>query len=379
MICTCLVVLNVALLYWMYMTPCSYGNRNGCYSSTITMTAIDTAATEGPAPYNISIFLESFNQIDNTLALRHNFSSFEENIPRTCPLPNGGKCTVQHSDVNVDVVFRVVRMVSTSNPVRYWPGQIVAVLNIEADRSDTGIDTHGIKQLKEADIRIDHHPSSDAVYIELCYFLPIEEWQRGELQSPDPNERKGIALFSSDCRTQWEGFQDRTRYYERLMKLVHIDSYGKCWNNMPDVPAPKGDDWREVFVNITKKYRMVLAFENIIETDYISTKIPLIYRAGAIPVYRGPPEVYLWVPGNHTFIDAHKFTPEELAEYIKRVDADDDLFRYHTSNFDIERSRKRVESVCSKANFMCRVCQLAHDIKVNRTLDSGNATTSSAS
>ena len=379
MICTCLVVLNAALLYWMYMTSCSYWNKNGCYSSNITMTSIDIAATERPAPYNISIFLESFQQIDDLADLRHNFSIFEESIPSTCPLPNGGKCTLQHSNVNVDVVFRVVRKVSTSNPVRYWPGQIVAVLNMEADRSDTGIDTYGIKQLKEADIRIDHHPSSDAVYIELCYFLPIEEWQKGELQSPDPKERKGIALFSSDCRTQWEGFQDRTRYYERLIKLVHIDSYGKCWNNMPAIPAKKDDDWREVFVNITKKYRMVLAFENIVQADYMSGKIAFIYRSGAVPVYRGPPEVYLWAPGNHTFIDAHKFTPEELAEYIKRIDADDDLFRYHTSNFDIERSRRRVESVCSKANFMCRVCQVAHDIKVNRTLDSGNATTSVAS
>ena len=69
MICTCLVVLNVALLYWKYMTSCSYGNTNGCYSSNITMTAVDSAATEGPAPYNISIFLESFNQIDNIVAL----------------------------------------------------------------------------------------------------------------------------------------------------------------------------------------------------------------------------------------------------------------------------------------------------------------------
>lgn len=110
---------------------------------------------------------------------------------------------------------------------------------------------------------------------------------------------------------------------------------------------------------------MVIAFENIIEPDYISGKIAFIYRAGVIPVYRGPLEVYLWVPGNHTFIDANKFTPEVLAKYIKRVDADDDLFRYHTSNFDIERSRKRVEAVCPKANFMCRVCELAHDIKVN--------------
>ena len=89
-------------------------------------------------------------------------------------------------------------------------------------------------------------------------------------------------------------------------------------------------------------------------------------------MYCSPPEVYLWVPGNHTFIDANNYTPEELAEYMKQIE-DDKLFRYHTSNFDVERSRKRVESVCPKANFMCRVCQLAHDMKMNRTIDSGSS------
>ena len=299
------------------------------------------------------------------------FTKLEESIPTTCPLPNGGKCVVQHSNSTADVVFRTARAASPSYPERYWPGQIVAVLNMEADRSAYGIDTYGIQLLKKADIKIDHHPYSDGVYTEPCTILPIDEWQRGELLSPDPKERKGIALFSSDCRTPWEGFPERTQYYEQLMKLVHIDSYGKCWHNVPRV-AKKRDDWREEFINISKRYRMVLAFENIIEPDYITGKLPLIYRAGAIPVYRGPPEVYLWVPGNHSFIDAHKFTPEELAKYMKRIDTDDDLFRYHTSNFDIERSRKRVETVCAKAQFMCRVCQIAHDIKVKRILDSGS-------
>ena len=146
---------------------------------------------------------------------------------------------------------------------------------------------------KKADIKINHHPTSDAVYSELCYFLPVEKWQSGELQSPYSKKRKGIALFSSDCKTTWEGFQDRTWYYEKVMELVHIDSYGKCWNNMPAGPAVKNDDWREVLVNIIKKYRMVLSFENVIQTDYISEKNVFIYRGGAIPVYRGPPEVYL--------------------------------------------------------------------------------------
>ena len=135
---------------------------------------------------------------------------------------------------------------------------------------------------------------------------------------------------------------------------------------MPAGPAVKNDDWREVLVNIIKKYRMVLSFENVIQSDYISEKIALIYRGGAIPVYRCPPEVYLQVPGNHTFTDANNYSPEELAEYMKQVDEDDELFRYHTSNFDVERS-KRVESVCSNSNFMCRVCQMAHDMKMNRT------------
>lgn len=244
----CVVVLVIILFQWMYSTGCSF--QSHCYSNN----TIDSAATKAPVPCNVNIFLESFNQIDNIKELQHNFSNFEESIPWTCPLPNGGKCTVQHSNYSkADVVFRVVRAVSTSNPVRYYQGQIVAILNMEADRSAYGIYTYGVQQLKQADIRIDHHPSSDAVYTEPCYFLPIKEWQRGELQLSDPKERKGIALFSSDCRTQWEGFQNRTRYYEQLINLVHIDSYGKCWHNIPEVPAMKGDDWREVFVNISKK------------------------------------------------------------------------------------------------------------------------------
>ena len=353
MISSCLVALIVVLFY--------------CYSNTAAILSDNSAATEARVPYNISVFFESFQDIDTGALRRKMFTKLEKSIPTTCPLPNGGKCVVQHSNSTADVVFRTARAASPSYPERYWPGQIVAVLNLEADRSAYGIDTYGIQLLKKADIKIDHHPSSDAVFSESCDFLPIDEWQRGELLSPDPNKRKGIALFSSDCGTPWEGFPERTRHYEQLMKLVHIDSYGKCWHNVPAVHK-RGDDWREEFVNISKRYRMVLTSENIIEPDYITEKLSLIYRAGAIPVYWGPPEVYLWVPGNHSFIDAHKFTPEELAKYMKRIDTDDDLFRYHTSNFDIERSRKRVETVCAKAQFMCRVCQLAHDIKVKRNL-----------
>ena len=102
---------------------------------------------------------------------------------------------------------------------------------------------------------------------------------------------------------------------------------------------------------------MVLSFENIIQTDYISEKIALIYKGGTIPVYCSPPEVYLLVPGNHTFIDANNYTPEELAEYMKQIDDDDKLFRCHTSNFDVERSRKNCGwKVCVPIATSCAEC-----------------------
>ena len=95
----------------------------------------------------------------------------------------------------------------------------------------------------------------------------------------------------------------------------------------------------EEYNQIASKYRMVVTFENTIQTDYVSEKINLVYLSGAIPVYWGPPEIYSWVPGNHSFIDASAFSgPKELAAYLKKVDEDDELFRHHTTNFDVEKS-----------------------------------------
>ena len=316
-------------------------------------------------PININIFLESFTQIDDIPEIRHFFTHLETSYPKACPLPNGGTCTIQHSNSNADVVFRLVRAISNSYPLRYWPGQILAVLNLEANRGAYGIYKYAFKQLDVADIRIDHHPTSDAVYAEMCRYLPIDAWEK--LPPPDPKKRKGIAMFSSDCSTGWPGFRERTKYYMELMKYVHIDQHGRCWHNVDSVPK-KGDDWKEIFLDIVSKYRMVVAFENIVQNDYITEKLSLIYKAGAIPVYRGAPEAYQWVPGNHTFIDASKYSPKELAEYMKRVNEDDQLFEYHTTKFDFKQVRETRNRVCSKADYMCMTCKLAHEMKTRRIL-----------
>ena len=316
-------------------------------------------------PINITIFLESFKQVDNILALRGRLTQFEASYPKACPLPNGGTCTLQHSNSSADVVFRVVRAVS-NHPLRYWPGQILAVLNLEANRGAYGIYPGGFRQLEIADIRIDHHPSSDAVYSEMCRYFSMDVWEKQP--PPDPKKRKGIAMFSSDCNVPWKGFPERKKYYLELIKFLHIDHYGRCWHNV-DSPWRKGDDWKEAFVEIASKYRMVIAFENIIQKDYISAKLPLIFRAGTIPVYRGPPEAYQWIPGNHSIIDADKYnSPKELADYLKRVNEDDQLFKYHTTNFELKQARETWNKVCARADYMCITCKLAHKMKTQRIL-----------
>ena len=283
---------------------------------------------------NISVFVESFDDL---------IAFYGPMFANSCPLPGGGTCTIHHSTVAAktsDVVFRMVRFIHPSDTVRYHEGQLIAVLNSEADRGE-----YGLQQLKIADIKIDHHFSSDTQFAEICS-LPVAMWESSP--PPDPSQRKGIAILTSNCEEQW-----RTNYIVELMKYIHIDSYGHCWHNTDDVSIDRP-------LEVISKYRLYITFENTIEDDYITEKIVFAYRGGAIPVYWGPPQIYSWVPGNHTFIDASQYSPEELAKYLKRVVEEDDLYLYHMSNFDIVKTKERIARLCPKDSLMCEVCKIAH-------------------
>ena len=109
---------------------------------------------------------------------------------------------------------------------------------------------------------------------------------------------------------------------------------------------------------------MVVTFENLIQDDYITEKLNFVFSSGAIPVYWGPPQIYSWVPGKHSFIDASKYTPEELAKYLKQVDEEDDLFMHHTTNFDVNKTKEMIGRLCSKGSsnlydILCLTCQTA--------------------
>jgi hypothetical protein len=292
-------------------------------------------------PKLVTMYFDQFARMNNYFGT---FASDEKEVPETCNLPDGAKCRPQHTDSKADVVFKSIQ--AYSSPIRHCYPQIVAILNSEAVVSST---------MNLADIRIDHHLSSGALYNEACG-IPAEMLATRE--PPDPKARQGTGLFLSNCGVSW-----RSNFIKGVMDHTYVHSYGRCFHNQKE-PSDRGM-YLGTYSKHASKHRTVITFENTIQADYISEKIMLVYESGAIPVYWGPPEIYLWVPGNHSFIDASKFKdPKALADYLKRIDEEDDLFRYHTTNLDTEKTLRMKRKYCE--NKICRTCRVAYEMKKKR-------------
>ncbi|KAJ3658097.1 hypothetical protein Zmor_009856 [Zophobas morio] len=184
-----------------------------------------------------------------------------------------------------------------------------------------------------------------------------------------------VLYVQSDCDTPVE----RDAYIAELMKHIQVDSFGACLNNKH---FPKGiadvnsmDLYNDKLLHFIAKYKFVLAFENAICDDYITEKLwrPLV--VGSVPVYLGSPSVEDWLPNPSSAILAKNFaTPEELANYIHKINANDTLyetFLEHKSgkvenNFLKSTLRKGRFGVDSDQDdlipaFECFVCQQIHE------------------
>lgn len=77
--------------------------------------------------------------------------------------------------------------------------------------------------------------------------------------------------------------KDRVKLFLRLQSLIHIDSYGKIFNNQNGPIRGSELDKHLILQN----YRCTIALENSFYPGYITEKIIQPYAAGCIPIYRG--------------------------------------------------------------------------------------------
>ena len=114
----------------------------------------------------------------------------------------------------------------------------------------------------------------------------------------------------------------RVAYAAELMDHVAVDSYGSVLRNRPE--RVEGGAAR---LELYRRYRFTLAFENSYSPDYVTEKLfdPLL--VGSVPVYRGTGTVADLAPHPNSYIDARDFaSPAELGRYLTHLAAHEEEY-----------------------------------------------------
>jgi hypothetical protein len=119
----------------------------------------------------------------------------------------------------------------------------------------------------------------------------------------------------------------RVLFAAELMRGVRVDSFGPVLRNQAEL-IPPGHAPR---MDLYRRYKFTLAFENSIATDYVTEKLYEPLTAGSVPVYRGAEEVADLVPSPDCYVDASRFaSATDLASYLVHLDSNDDEYlAYH--------------------------------------------------
>lgn len=148
--------------------------------------------------------------------------------------------------------------------------------------------------------------------------VPYGQITAGKRNDKIPDKNKLVCWIVSN----WNSAQKRSNYYLKLKKYISIETYGHFVNR-----RISDQDYSDV-VSSCKFY---LSFENSIHKDYITEKLFNPLALGTVPVVLGPPRKNYeeFIPAN-AFIHVDDFnSPKKLAEHLKLLDKNDDLYRQH--------------------------------------------------
>jgi alpha-1,3-fucosyltransferase len=162
-----------------------------------------------------------------------------------------------------------------------------------------------------------------------------------------------VAWMASQCETP--GL--RETYVRQLNKFIPINTYGPCGNfsctrnNTHGFSDPKCYDMLEA------NYKFYLSFENTICEEYVTEKFFEIMNHDIVPVVYGGAN-YSRIAPPHSYIDALKFTPETLANYLKLLDANDELYNEYfwwKGHYNVEAGLE----IMARQGF-CNLCKKLH-------------------
>ena len=144
----------------------------------------------------------------------------------------------------------------------------------------------------------------------------IETAKRNMSRNYAAGKSKLAVWFVSHCKTD-----SRREFYVHLLKQhANIDIFGKC--GKPFCPF---DQLNDCYERIEIDYKFYLSLENSLCRDYITEKFFNLLDRNIVPVVYGAGD-YEKVAPPHSYIDALKYTPQQLAEYLNMLDKNDTAY-----------------------------------------------------
>ncbi|KAM9986821.1 hypothetical protein ACTFIY_011244 [Dictyostelium cf. discoideum] len=186
------------------------------------------------------------------------------------------------------------------------------------------------------------------------------------------DKRNNSAIFiSSNCV---DGLSlSRTNLVKELSKIIKIESLGNCLNdNIVNIKSKEelGSIYSRIEYNmeIYKKAKFVICFENENSTNYVTEKVYTALYAGAIPIWMGAENIDQYVPTG-SIINGNQFNNiNEIGEHIKLImDGKIDYKRYFNwkENQSSSSSSSSLESkvidklkrCINTVDMKCKICE----------------------
>ena len=306
-----------------------------------------------------------------TVGLNKGVYRFEKQRSYHCPAMGGGKCvfTTERSRFGeADALIDVLKDARRAGPLdfRVKPGQLKGVIISEQDKAKS---RNAAFAQNGYDFEVGYNKRTATIWrpfmcneINRKTNLTIAQvLLRGNPRARPPSaqglnagdedvwpaQTGELAAFVSNC-VGW-----RLEYLRELRKYVRLDSFGACAHNN-DTCAKSGKHKCDKTVK-AGAYKFVFAFENTEESHYVTEKVYTGLRSGAVPIYRGAPEVAEHVPEG-SVIFADKFdSAKALGEHLRAL-LDDERGAYAAHHRWNLQAFAQMETV-RQCPWQCRVCE----------------------
>jgi len=218
-----------------------------------------------------------------------------------------------------------------------------------------------VKKMDRTDYKNDQYYSSQSLVssVPLSRYDPkIHSFHNRPAVDFDSAEEKAIYMVNNKCNAK---YTKRGGYFNAIKEKVAVDSFGKCGHNA-EVPEGMTIETFEGRLALAKKYRIILALDDDYAKDHISNVVWEAFLSGAVPVVSGAENIATRFPPK-SYINVHMFENyEELADHVKKVMSDKELWlSYQTWRTDEKAIEKLEEqNYFAKTEPTCRLCRWAY-------------------